>query len=68
MTSMHGPDAVAIMRGRLGFTGCVIAVTGNVLMEDYEIFLNHGADDVLTKPLTNKRFLDMLAKHGVIRL
>lgn len=66
MKTIHGPDAVAIMRGRLGYKGCIVAVTGNALAEDYDIFIKNGANGVLTKPLSKQRFLDMFVEHGLI--
>ena len=52
MPVMNGPTATKIIRS-LGFNDLVIfGVTGNVLPEDIEMFLNHGVDAVLGKPLT----------------
>jgi CheY-like chemotaxis protein len=55
MPVMNGPIATKIIRS-LGFKELVIlGVTGNVLPEDVEMFLAHGADAVLGKPLTVNR-------------
>ena len=35
----------------------VIGITGNALPEDMDNFRSHGADVVLTKPLTNARLM-----------
>ena len=61
MMRMNGPEAVQRMRSDLGYTGVVIGITGNALPEDLDTFRNHGADVVLTKPLTNAKLLDAMA-------
>jgi CheY-like chemotaxis protein len=49
---MSGPEATKIIRS-LGFERLVIlGVTGNVLPEDVTMFLEHGVDAVLGKPVT----------------
>ena len=50
MPVMNGPDAVKALRA-LGITLPIIGLTGNVLPADRSIFLDSGANDVLTKPL-----------------
>ena len=47
---MNGPDATKKIR-ELGFSGAIFGVTGNALPEDISVFLNHGADAVVTKPI-----------------
>jgi CheY-like chemotaxis protein len=55
MPVMNGPTATKIIRS-LGFKELVIfGVTGNVLPEDVEMFMDHGVDAVLGKPLTVER-------------
>jgi CheY-like chemotaxis protein len=65
MPVMNGPTATKIIRS-LGFKELVIlGVTGNVLPEDVEMFLAHGVDAVLGKPLTVERMweeYDRIAK------
>ena len=51
MPILKGPAATKIMRG-LGYTGTVMGVTGNILSEDVEFFRDHGADEVLPKPIS----------------
>jgi len=51
MVSMHGPEAVSIIRKDLLFTGSIIGITGNALPDDINRFKASGADAVLTKPL-----------------
>lgn len=50
MPRMNGPEAAQQMRS-LGFRGKIIGVTGNALSEDIDVFLSHGADVVLPKPI-----------------
>jgi len=50
MTNMGGIIATRNIR-QLGYTGKVVAITGNVMKEDVEEFLGAGADFVLPKPL-----------------
>ena len=56
MPKMNGPAAVKAIRS-LGFKGVIIGVTGNVLTEDVETFLSHGADVVLPKPVDVEELL-----------
>ena len=44
-----------------GFTGKIIAVTGNVNQADVDHFLASGADSVVGKPLTKKKMEQILA-------
>lgn len=66
MTNMHGPEAANIMRNTLNFTGVIIAVTGNVLAEDYNVFLQKGANAVLTKPVYRVNLLCILSEYGLV--
>jgi CheY-like chemotaxis protein len=50
MPVMNGPSATARLR-ELGCACLIVGVTGNVLPTDVNIFRDHGADAVLTKPL-----------------
>ena len=60
MVRMNGPEAVQKMRVELGFKGIVIGITGNALPEDLTYFKDHGANDVITKPLTNAKLMDAI--------
>ena len=60
MIRMNGPEAVQKMRADLGYHGVVIGITGNALPEDLDNFRNHGANAVLTKPLTNAKLMDAM--------
>ena len=60
MVRMDGPEAVQRMRADLGYRGVVIGITGNALPEDLDNFRQHGANIVLTKPLTNAKLIDAM--------
>ena len=60
MIRMNGPEAVQRMRAELGYRGVVIGITGNALPEDLNNFRDHGANVVLTKPLTNAKLIDAM--------
>ena len=60
MINMNGPETVQKMRVELGFAGPVIGITGNALPEDIAFFKAHGANSVITKPLTNAKLLDAI--------
>eukprot|EP01035_Chromulina_nebulosa_P056811 gene56811-biopygen40619 len=63
MINMNGPEAVQKMRAEVGYTGPVIGITGNALPEDIAFFKAHGANSVITKPLTNAKLLDAIELH-----
>ena len=50
MLRMNGPEAAQLMR-QCGYNGRIIGVTGNVLPEDMQAFVEQGADCVLSKPV-----------------
>ena len=50
MPQLNGPDAVREIRN-MGYTGVVIGVTGNAQQEDIDVFLYHGSDRVISKPV-----------------
>jgi CheY-like chemotaxis protein len=51
MPRMNGPTAASVLRD-MGCKVPIIGITGNVLSEDKDNFIAHGALEVLTKPLT----------------
>ena len=51
MPNMGGIEACKQIR-QLGYTGVIIAISGNVIPEDIEEFLAAGADKFLGKPIT----------------
>jgi signal transduction histidine kinase len=50
MPVLNGPDASKAIRS-IGYKGIILGVTGNVLLEDVEFFKDHGANEVLSKPI-----------------
>ena len=60
MVHMDGPEAVQHMREELSYRGVVIGITGNALPEDLTYFKDHGANTVITKPLTNAKLMDAI--------
>lgn len=71
MPVMNGPTAVQIIRS-MGYRELImIGVTGNVMEEDVNIFMNHGVDAVLGKPLLMKTLWEeyqriaIQKRHGV---
>jgi len=63
MLRLNGPDAAAIIRKELMFKGIILGITGNVHDEQIADFLSHGANGVVTKPLTKAKLLDAMAQH-----
>jgi CheY-like chemotaxis protein len=69
MIDLHGPKAAMEMRS-VGYTGLIIAVTGNVLSADVDEFLRCGANEVLYKPITEqtlRNIVGMAAKKKLIQ-
>ena len=61
MIFMHGPEAAQVMRAA-GFTGLIIGVTGNVMVEDVKHYIQSGADYVLGKPVNISDLKQILKK------
>jgi signal transduction histidine kinase/CheY-like chemotaxis protein len=57
MPLLNGPEATKQIR-EMGFKASILGVTGNVLSEDVDYFMAHGADAVLPKPISIKRLKD----------
>jgi len=66
MVRMHGPEAVAIMRRRLGYRGLIVSVTGNVFDSDREKLFDAGVDHVLPKPMPMEQLLNILRNRRII--
>lgn len=56
MPVLNGPDATVALRD-MGFTRPIVGLTGNVMQEDIQHFLDSGADIVLCKPLDINEFM-----------
>mmetsp|Transcript_17611 Transcript_17611/g.24175 ORF Transcript_17611/g.24175 Transcript_17611/m.24175 type:complete len:820 (-) Transcript_17611:228-2687(-) len=63
MPVMKGPEAIAELR-RLEFKTLIIGVTGNVMQADVDYFMDHGADAVLSKPLSFVVLTDTLRRFN----
>ncbi len=50
MPEMNGCDAIIEIR-KIGYHGPIIGVSGNVMDDDKQIFLNSGASAVIEKPV-----------------
>ena len=59
-----GPTATKALR-QLGYAGPIIGVTGNVLREDVEHFVAHGASEVVGKPLRPNSVQQVLQRYGI---
>jgi signal transduction histidine kinase/CheY-like chemotaxis protein len=62
MPVMDGPSAAKKLRD-LKCELLIIGLTGNVLPEDKEYFLNNGANFVLSKPLNVKELLEIIEQQ-----
>ena len=56
MPRMMGHEATQVIRTELRYSGMILGVTGNALAEDIRSFIDHGADMVILKPLTEEKF------------
>jgi CheY-like chemotaxis protein len=62
MPIMNGPSAARKLR-EMKSEILIIGLTGNVLPEDKEYFLEHGANAVLTKPVDLNELLECIRVH-----
>jgi len=60
MPVMNGPTATKQLR-EMGCGSYIVGVTGNVMVADVDVFIDHGADSVLAKPLRVEQFESMIA-------
>lgn len=61
MPVLNGPKTAQKLR-EMGFHMIIIGVTGNVLPEDRDYFMQHGVDAVLPKPVTIASLLETFEK------
>ncbi|KAJ7521454.1 hypothetical protein O6H91_19G055300 [Diphasiastrum complanatum] len=64
MPVMDGYEATRQLR-KMGVKTPIVALTGNALESDKELFFEAGVDDFQTKPLSKDKLLQMLARYGV---
>jgi signal transduction histidine kinase len=62
MPLLNGPEATKQLR-TLGYKGIILGITGNVLSEDIECFKEHGADEVMSKPVSLKHIQKYWKEH-----
>lgn len=63
MPNLNGPDATREL-ARRGCDTLVIGITGNVLPEDIQTFLDSGAYDVLGKPFAVEKLEKLFSSYG----
>ena len=65
MPVMTGMDATEKIR-RLGYKNPIIGVTGDVLDEDINKFMEKGSNEVLGKPVNNEDLQNLLIRYKII--
>ncbi|KAJ1405445.1 hypothetical protein B484DRAFT_457071, partial [Ochromonadaceae sp. CCMP2298] len=66
MPRMNGPTATKKLRD-MGCNLPIVGVTGNVLADDLDFFMDHGLNYVLTKPLTAEVLMETIGKCNEVR-
>jgi CheY-like chemotaxis protein len=64
MPVMDGHEATRQLRN-MGVKTPIVALTGNALTTDREMFFEAGVDDFQTKPLSRDKLVQLLARYGV---
>ncbi|KAL2652372.1 hypothetical protein R1flu_020500 [Riccia fluitans] len=64
MPVMDGHEATRQIR-KMGVNTPIIALTGNAMPSDRELFFEAGVDDFQTKPLSRDKLVQLLSKFGV---
>lgn len=64
MPVMDGHEATRQLR-LMGVKTPIVALTGNALQSDRELFLEAGVDDFQTKPLSRDKLVQVLSRFGV---
>mmetsp|Transcript_3403 Transcript_3403/g.3536 ORF Transcript_3403/g.3536 Transcript_3403/m.3536 type:complete len:325 (+) Transcript_3403:96-1070(+) len=62
MPNMSGPEASQKIR-YLGYKGLIIGATGHSEDHERDVFLGHGADAVMVKPVDIRALVMMIEKH-----
>jgi signal transduction histidine kinase len=63
MVNMHGPETAHLLKSTLDFDGIIIGVTGNVMEDQIQGFINGGASLVLQKPVSQDEVIKTIAKY-----
>jgi len=64
MPVMDGHEATRQLRS-MGVKTPIVALTGNALTTDRELFFEAGVDDFQTKPLSREKLVQLLVRYGV---
>ncbi|XP_024386790.1 uncharacterized protein [Physcomitrium patens] len=64
MPVMDGHEATRQLRN-MGVKTPIVALTGNALTSDRELFFEAGVDDFQTKPLSRDKLVQLLSRYGV---
>jgi len=64
MPVMDGHEATRQLRS-MGVKTPIVALTGNTLQSDKDLFFEAGVDDFQTKPLPRDKLVQLLARYGV---
>ena len=67
MPVMNGMDTTEAIRG-LGYEKIIIGVTGCVMEEDVQSFMEKGVNEVLRKPVRNDVLKELLIRHELISI
>ncbi|MCL2410559.1 MAG: response regulator, partial [Treponema sp.] len=62
MPDMDGLETTKIIR-RLGYTQPIIALTANVVNSVFDLFINSGFDDIISKPINLDKFNSCLIRY-----
>jgi len=66
LPDIDGTEVTKRLKADSAFNGIpIIALTANAMYGDKERFLDAGCDDYLSKPVSKRELLDMVAKHLV---
>ncbi|MCL2216269.1 MAG: response regulator [Defluviitaleaceae bacterium] len=62
---MPGINGIETMRRirRMGYKNPIVALTANAMIGQEEVFIKHGFDDFISKPIQTKRLNAILIKH-----
>ena len=67
MPAMNGMDATETIRG-LGYEKPIIGVTGCVMEEDVQRFMEKGVNEVIQKPVRNDVLKELLIRHELMSI
>ena len=62
MPEMDGFEATKILR-EMGYTGTIVALTANAILDQVDKFIENGFDDFLSKPIDTRQLNSVLRKY-----